>query len=187
MEGSLMKRWLVGGVLLALVLGLATYVVAGPYLAIYGIRTALAEQDTAKLERHVDFPALRVNLRAQVEDYLARRAGPEVSSNLFGAAALSIANQVLGRGVDTLVTPMGITAILQGRSTWKRAIGDTIGGDTYAPAVPAEPLKEAEHRYESLSRFTATVHDADGDPVVFIITRQGLRWRLTDIRLPLQP
>ncbi len=187
MKGSLMKRWLVGGVLLALVLGLATYVVAGPYLAIHGIRTALAEQDTAKLERYVDFPALRVNLRAQVEDYLARRAGPEVSSNLFGAAALSIANQVLGRGVDTLVTPMGIAAILQGRSTWKRAVGDTIDGDTYAPAVPAEPLKEAEHRYESLSRFTATVHDADGDPVVFVITREGLRWRLTDIRLPLQP
>ncbi len=187
MKGSLMKRWLVGGVLLALVVGVATYVVAGPYLAIHGIRTALVEQDTAKLERHVDFPALRVNLRAQVEDYLARKAGPEVSSNLFGAAALSIANQVLGRGVDTLVTPMGIAAILQGRSTWKRAVGDTIGGDTYSPAVPAEPLKHAEHRYESLSRFTATVHDADGDPVVFVITRQGLRWRLTDIRLPLQP
>ncbi len=185
MKGSPMKKWLMGGALLAVVLGLVTYVVAGPYLAIHGIRTALAEQDTAKLERHVDFPALRVNLRAQVEDYIARRAGPEVSSNLLGAAALSIANQVLGRGVDTLVTPMGIAAILQGRATWKRTVGETVGGDTYAPPVPAEPLKDAEHRYESLSRFTATVHDADGDPVVFVITRQGLRWRLTDIRLPL--
>ena len=54
-----------------------------------------------------------------------------------------------------------------------------------APAVPAEPLKHAEHHYESLSRFTATVQDGDGDPIVFVITRQGLRWRLTDIRLPL--
>lgn len=185
MKGSPMKKWLVGGVLLAVVLGMVAYVVAGPYLAIHGIRTALAEQDTAKLERHVDFPALRVNLRAQVEDYLARKAGPEVSSNLFGAAALSIANQVLGRGVDTLVTPMGIAAVLQGRATWKRAIGETVGGDTYAPPVPAEPLKEAEHHYESLSRFTATVHDENGEPVVFVITRRGLRWRLTDIRLPL--
>lgn len=180
-----MKKWLVGGVLLVFLLGLATYVVAGPYLALHGIRTALAEQDTARLQKHVDFPALRVNLRAQVEDSLARRAGPDMSSNLFGAAALSIANQVLGRGVDTLVTPMGIAAILQGRATWKRALGETVGGDTYAPAVPAEPLKDAEHRYESLSRFTATVHDADGDPVVFVLTRQGMRWRLTDIRLPL--
>lgn len=180
-----MKKWLVGGAALAVLLGLATYVVAGPYLAIHGIRTALAEQDTAKLQRHVDFPSLRVNLRAQVEDYLARKAGPEVSSNLFGAAALSIANQVLGRGVDTLVTPMGIAAVLQGRATWKRAIGETVGGDTYAPPVPAEPLEGAAHHYESLSRFTATVHDEQGNPVVLVFTRQGLRWRLTDIRLPL--
>ncbi|MBL8255651.1 MAG: DUF2939 domain-containing protein [Pseudoxanthomonas mexicana] len=180
-----MKKWLAGAALLAVLLGLATYVVAGPYLAIHGIRTALAEQDTTKLQKHVDFPALRVNLRAQVEDYLARKAGPEVSSNLFGAAALSIANQVLGRGVDTLVTPMGIATVLQGRATWKRAIGETVGGDTYAPPVPAEPLKGAEHQYESLSRFTATVHDENGSPIVLVFTRQGLRWRLTDIRLPL--
>ena len=185
MTGSRTKKWLAGGLLLVALVGLAAYVIAGPYLAIHGIRTALAEQDTAKLQKHVDFPAVRVNLRAQVEDYLARKAGPDISSNLFGAAALSIANQVLGRGVDTLVTPMGIAAILQGRATWKRAIGETVGGDTYAPPVPAEPLKHAEHRYESLSRFTATVHDEDGNPVVFVLSRQGLRWRLTDIRLPL--
>ena len=80
---------------------------------------------------------------------------------------------------------MGIAAILEGRATWKRAIGETVGGDTYAPAVPADPLREATHRYESLSRFTATIRDAEGDPVVFVFTRQGLHWRLTDIRLPL--
>ena len=180
-----MKKSLVIGLLLAAVLGLAAYVAAGPYLAIHGIRTALAEQDTGRLQKHVDFAALRVNLRAQVEDALARRAGTDVASSLFGAAALSIANSLLGRGVDTLVTPMGIAAVLEGRATWKRAVGETVGGDTYAPAVPADPLKEATHRYESLSRFTATIHDADGDPLVFVFTRQGLRWRLTDIRLPL--
>lgn len=178
-----MKKWI--ALALVLLLALAGYVAAGPYLAIHGIRTALAEQDTGRLQRHVDFAALRVNLRAQAEDYLARQAGPEVGGNLFGAAALSVANRVLGRGVDTLVTPMGIAAILQGRSTWKRAVGETVGGDTYAPAVPPDPLKEARHRYESLSRFTATVPDAEGQPVVFVFSRQGLRWRLTDIRLPL--
>ncbi len=178
-----MKKWI--ALVLLIVLGLAGYVAAGPYLAIHGIRDALAEQDTAKLERHVDFPALRVNLRAQAEDYLARRAGPEVQSNVFGAFALSVANGALGRSVDTLVTPLGIAALLQGRSMWKQAIGETVGGDTYAPAVPADPLKNAQLRYESASRFTATVHDASGDPIVCVFTRQGLRWRLTDIRLPL--
>ena len=178
-----MKKWIALTVVLLLALG--AYVVAGPYLAINGIREALAEQDTAKLEKHVDFPALRVSLKAQVEDSLARRAGSEVQSNLFGAIALSVAGNLLGSGVDAMVTPLGIGALLQGRSMWKKSIGDTVDGDTYGKPVPADPLKNAEHHYESLSRFTATVHDDDGKPVVFVFQRNGLHWKLADIRLPL--
>jgi len=178
-----MKRIL--ALILLIAVALAGYVVSGPYLAIQGIRAALAEQNTRKLERHVDFPALRVNLRAQLQDQLARRAGVETQSSLLGSIALALAGNAVGAGVDTMVTPLGIGAILQGRSVWKKARGQTVGGDSYAPAVPYDPMREAQHRYESSSRFTATILDEDGDPVVFVFSRQGLRWRLTDIRLPL--
>lgn len=178
-----MKKWIALVVVLLLTLG--GYVLAGPYLAINGIRQALAEQDTGKLERHVDFPALRVNIKAQVEDSLARRAGSDIQSNVFGAIALSAAGNLLGSGVDTMVTPLGIGALLQGRSMWKKSIGETVDGDTYGKPVPADPLKDAEHHYESLSRFTATVRDEDGKPVVFVFKRKGLDWKLADIRLPL--
>lgn len=177
-----MKKWIALAIVLLLALG--GYVAAGPYLAINGIREALAEQDTGKLERHVDFAALRVSIKAQVEDSLARRAG-NVQSNLFGALALSVAGNLLGSGVDAMVTPLGIGALLQGRSMWKKSLGDTVDGDTYGKPVPADPLKDAEHHYESLSRFTATVHDEDGKPVVFVFKRKGLGWKLADIRLPL--
>lgn len=178
-----MKKWI--ALLLVVLLAVVGYVAAGPYLAINGIRAALAEQDTGKLEKHVDFPALRVSIKAQVEDSLARRAGSGIESNLFGALALSVANNLLGSGVDAMVTPLGIGALLQGRSMWKQSIGDTVDGDTYGKPVPADPLKEAEHHYESPSRFTATVRDEDGKPVVFVFKRKGLDWKLADIRLPL--
>lgn len=169
----------------AAMLALAAWVAAGPYLAIHGIRTALAEQDTGRLERHVNFPALRVSLRAQLQDRLAREVGTRTQSSMLGSIALALAGNAVGAGVDTAVTPLGIGALLQGRAVWKKATAQTVGGDTYAPAVPYEPLKDARHRYESPSRFTATLLDEDGDPVVFVFSRQGLRWRLTDIRLPL--
>lgn len=177
-----MKKWI--ALIAVLVLLVAGYVAAGPYLAINGIRQALAEQDTGKLERYVDFPALRVSLKAQMEDKLARRVGSGVQSNLFGAFALSLAGDVLGRGVDTMVTPLGIGALLQGRGMWKKSIGETVDGDTYGKPVPADPLKQAVRRYESPSRFTATIKNEDGDPVVFVFKRNGLRWKLSDIRLP---
>jgi hypothetical protein len=178
-----MKKWIALAVVLLLALG--SYVAAGPYLAIHGIRTALADQDIGKLEKHVDFPALRVSLKAQAEDALARRAGTEIQSNLFGAIAMSVANNMLGAGVDTMVTPLGIGALLQGRSMWKQSVGDTVDGDTYGKPVPADPLKTATHHYESPSRFTATIQNDSGQPVVFVFKRTGLSWKLADIRLPM--
>ena len=177
-----MKKWIALTVVLLLALG--AYVVAGPYLAINGIRTALIEQDTGRLERHVDFPALRVSIKAQMQDKLARRTG-DMQSNLAGAFALSIANNFVGSGVDAMVTPLGIGALLQGRSLWKKSLGETVDGDSYSKAVPVDPLKQAVRRYKSPSRFTATVLDEDGKPMVFVFKRNGLRWKLADIRLPI--
>jgi len=179
-----MKRfwWLLP---LLLLLALGAYVVAGPYLAIRGISRAIEQQDTAALERHVDFPRLRANVKAQLDDYLVRRAGIDAQSSLLGGFALQLAGGLTGAGVDTLVTPMGIGALLQGHQLWKRASGETIDGDTWSRPMPARPLHAARKHFESTSRFTATVQTDSGQPIVFVLDRQGLRWRLTDIRLPL--
>jgi hypothetical protein len=178
-----MKKWI--ALALAVLLALGAYVAAGPYLAINGIRAALAEQDAGRLSRHIDFPALRVSLKAQLEDAMARRLASETQSTLLGAFAASLARNAMGGGVDMMVNPLGIGALMQGHSLWKRSVGDTVGGDTYGRPTPADPLREAVHRYESPSRFTATVLDPQGDPIVFVFRRQGLTWKLADIRLPL--
>lgn len=102
------KRWLLVPVLAILLL--ASYVVAGPYLAIRGISEAVANRDAGQLERHVDFPSLRVNLKAQLDDYLIRQAGSSMQSSLLGGFALQLASGISGAGVDTLVTPLGIGA-----------------------------------------------------------------------------
>ena len=176
-----MKKWIVIAVLV--VVALLGYVAAGPYLAINGIRTALAERDVSALERHVDFPALRVNMKAHLEDYIARRGGGLAESGgLLGAIGLQVASGLGGAAVDAMVTPLGIGALLQGHATWKRASGQTVDGDAYGTPQPLDPLKDARTRYESMSRFTATVTGADGEPVVAVFQRQGLRWRLVDIR-----
>lgn len=178
-----MKKWILG--IAALLVLLAGYVVAGPWLAMRGISQAIEQRDTARLSRHVDFPALRVNLKAQLNDQLVRRAGSDLQSSLLGSALLGVAGGLGGIGVDTMVTPMGIAALLEGHAVWKRAGNDTINGDAWGATTPARPLRDARGSYESPSRFTATVHGDDGSITVFVFTRQGLRWRLTDIRLPL--
>ena len=180
MTSGIKRALIVAGVLAVL---LFAYVVAGPYLAINGIRTALGERDVGALERHIDFPALRVNMKAHVEDYIVRQGGEIAESGgLLGAIGLQVASGLGGAAVDTVVTPLGLGALLQGHATWKRATGQTVDGDAYGDPQPMDPLKDAKLRYESASRFTATAPGADGEPVVAVFQRQGLRWRLVDIR-----
>lgn len=187
-----MKKWL--WLAAALLVALLAYVGAGPYLTMHAIRSAVEKQDAAALSRQVDFPALRTSLKAQLTDKLVREAGPDVQTSALGSIGLTIASSLIGGSVDTMVTPTGLGALMEGRKVWKR-IGDGLAPSAPPPpaeeadstAVPAtpRPFDGAKYRYESLSRFTATVHDDSGLPIVFVMTRDGLRWKLSDIRLPL--
>ncbi|MCL7713970.1 DUF2939 domain-containing protein [Stenotrophomonas mori] len=179
-----MSRRTLPAIAAALLAVLVAYVAAGPWMAMRGIGQAIERRDVARLSRHVDFPTLRLNLKAHLDDELVRRAGSDLQSSRFGALALAMAGQLGGAGVDLMVTPAGIAALLQGHVVWQRATGTTADGDTWGSPAPARPLQGARGRYESLSRFTASRPLDDGGTVVFVLTRQGLRWRLTDIDLP---
>lgn len=177
-----MRKWLVLAVLLlAALLG---YVAAGPWLTMTAIGKAVREENHAALARHVDFPPLRASLKAQFGDRLARSVGIERQTGLLGALGMTVANELAGGAVDLMVTPYGLGALMEGRKVWNRASGlpppRTEAGATARP----DPWRNAQRRYESTSRFTATVHTDDGAPVVFVLTRKGLRWKLSDIRLP---
>ncbi|MDR7134484.1 hypothetical protein J2X06_001668 [Lysobacter niastensis] len=178
-----MKKWF--ALLVIALLAALGWLAAGPFMTVNAIREAIQAEDTAALSEHIDFPVLRQNLRAQVEDHLARRAGPDMQNNPWAAIALGLANSAIGGTVDALATPAGIGAVLQGRVLLHRLSGSGIDrNDSLAHTAPPDPLRDARYRFESPSRFTATVHSGDGDPVVFVLHRRGLRWKLDDIRLP---
>lgn len=176
-----MKK-LIALVLVAL-LALAAYVAAGPFLTARSITDAVQRGDMRSLERDVDFPLVRSSIKAQLEDYLTRRMGDPGTDDRLRALGRQVTASMTGGVVDALATPAGIGAILQGRSVIRRAMGYPVES-SQAPAERFDPLRGAAYRFESASRFTATVQNADGVPVVFVFTRDGLRWRITDVRLP---
>lgn len=171
-------------ILVAVLLAIAAALAAGPFLTINAIRTAVQEQDAAELSEHIDFPALRTSFRQQLDDYLARRAGPEMQGSLFGAMGLRMASSAAGGLVDAMASPAGLAAVLEGRGFLHR-IGSFGENDRAGPPLPPpDPLKDAKYAFESPSRFTATILNRDAQPVVFVLTREGLRWKVTDVRLP---
>jgi len=178
-----MKKWL--ALILVLFVLAAGWMAAGPFLAINGIRQAVKAQDAAALSEYIDFPAVRTSLKQQIDDYVVRRAGADVQASLLGSFALRLASGATGGLVDAMATPAGLAAVMEGRNFWHRLAGERSGGNAYATAPPRDPLEGASYRYETPSRFTATLPNADGDPVVFVLTRHGFAWRVTEVRLPL--
>ena len=181
-----MKKWI--ALVVAALIAIAVYVGAGPYLTVRAIRIAVKEQDTAALAKQIDFPALRASLKAQMIDAMVREAGADVQANPIGAFALTVATGVVNGVADAMVTPTGLAGVMEGRRLWRNT-RDSFNRpqvDANGEPLPApEPLHDARYRYESMSRFTATVDDESGKPIVFVLRRNGLQWKLADIRLPL--
>ncbi len=175
-----MKKWIVAAVVVVVLL--LAYTAAGPFLAIRGIHAAVEARDRDKLERYVDFPTLRANVRAKVAKRLlsaatapsGRVVGDDLGRNLIG--------EISDHAVDAMVSPAGIAVLLEGRALAQRMVGTGPGIGEKDDA--ADPLRDAKKRFESPSRFTATVSSADGRPVVFVFERTWLSWKLADIRLP---
>lgn len=160
----------------------AAWLAAGPWLTIRAMRAAIEADDAAALAAQVDFPALRASLKRQFADRIVRAAGPDAQSTVLGAIAIRAATGAGSLAVDALANPLGLTALVQGRSAWRAAVGDIAPPDPSQPEP--RPFEGAEYRYESLSRFTATVPDDAGRPVVFVLGRRGMHWKLVDVRLP---
>lgn len=184
-----MKKWI--ALVLVLVALLVAWVAAGPYMTIRAIRSAVQTQDAGELAEQIDFPTLRASLKAQLIDAMVREAGPDVQSNVFGALALTMGTGVVNGVVDGMVNPAGLSAVMQGRRAWRNA-NDSFSrppldaqGEPLPAAHERPVLHDAVMRYESTTRFTATIEDEAGRPIVFVLRRDGLRWRLADIRLPL--
>lgn len=177
------KRLLI--LLVIALLALAAWIAAGPYLAMHGIRESVESRDVTRLERYVDYPTLRKNVKAQIEDRIAREIGQRMGPQAVGTMASGVAGMLSDSAVDAMVSPAGIAVLLQGHALVQRASGniDQTQGVTAGPK-PFDPLKDAKTRFESPSRFVATVRSAEGKPVDFVFARQGLRWRVVDIVLP---
>jgi hypothetical protein len=163
-----------------------------PFLAMQALKGAARSHDPVRLERIVDFPAVRDSLKSQFNAAFAGRlqSDPALRNNPFAGFAMLIAPVIVERAVDSLVTPDGIAAMVESGTPPKAG----PAAPKAAPSASAPPAARREERarlsyaYEDLDTFKVTsASRTDPDARVdFVFRRSGLvRWRLTRIGLPL--
>lgn len=152
--------------------------IAYPYWALLRLEQALLANNAEKLEKIVDFPAIRAGMKKQIEGGLlekSQKLGEKrpILGDIGEALTRALGSSIVGGTVDSLVTP---ETILNNPTVVEHREKDEGFRDFLTYAFFASP-----------TRFTVDVKDpkrADAPTLTGTLTLNGARWRLTHIELP---
>jgi Protein of unknown function (DUF2939) len=179
--GLKQRYLLIGGVVGAFFCGGALY--ASPYLTLYQMYQAVEHHDTQGISNHVNFPALResvkANLQSVVEQETQKQDNPlmGILGKILGSGVL---NPVMDTAIGTIVTPEGVAALLEGQ---RLQLG---GGQEQAQFSEKAASVDVNPHYESFNQFVVSVKPKgeDTEPVELILSREFLDWKVSGVRLP---
>ena len=162
------------------VIGVAATAYASPYYALHQIKTALAERNAEALAEHVDFPALRASVKAQLETSMARSIEATAGSgNPLAALGQSIASAMLGKMVDTMVSPAGVVALVN-----KSAVSPQASDTADAPADGARKKADYSAGYAGVNTFVVRAKDGNAQEGALVLQRHGVwGWKLSSIEI----
>ncbi len=174
-----MKKFLFAVLGLCIVAAIAGYI-ASPYFVFHQLQRAAAAGDRDGLEATVDFPAVREDFKAQLNAaFMAKmQSDPGMKDNPFAAVGLLLVPAVIGRLIDSYITPQGL-ALMVAKARTPRQSERPSGGERGHVST--------QYGYVSLDRFQAVVsNDAEpGQSLNFVLERRGLfSWKLIRIALP---
>ena len=173
-----MKKITIAAAVAAIAIVATAYM--SPYYALRQIKTALAERDAEALAGHVDFPALRASVKAQLEASMARSIEATAGSgNPLAALGQSIASAMLGKMVDTMVSPAGVVALVNKSAVSPQA---DANGDASADGAPKKAGYSAG--YTGLNTFVVRAKDGNAQDGALVLQRHGVwDWKLSAIEI----
>jgi hypothetical protein len=179
---------ILGGLIVLVLVALAAAYVASPIYAFHQLKDAAETGDRERLEALVDFPAVKDDLKRQVDSGATKLARRAQGVGYPIAAVLGAVGAALGdKAVDKLVTPDAISAMVQYGETPREHRKDAAKPSASSDEGAGPGPTRVRFAYLSPDRFRARVAPASEPThgIDLILGRQGLfSWRLEAIELP---
>jgi hypothetical protein len=140
---------------------------------------ALAARDAAGVSACVDFPKVRESIKKQVAKGVSQRSKTVFADNPIASLAASLATNLSDTLVDSLVTPKGLEQLVAGDNVLSEFAGSSENRSTVASTA----IESARYSFQSLSEFTVTLEPKPNVLVTLVLTREGLSWKIVEIRL----
>ncbi|WP_226412463.1 DUF2939 domain-containing protein [Synechococcus sp. MU1642] len=176
------------------------YAFASPWIALRDLTQAFKDQDTRKIEKLVDFPELREDIKITAKAAVTKSAAIELEGNPFAAMGIMMANAIVDPIIDQVISPAGLQLFFFDRemsigtdeaskdigSIAKHLIfvGDSSDTNREMDVVQSIQVKS---EYVGINEFEVQVSDSDipNESVSFYMRRKGLGdWKVNGIRLP---
>ena len=176
------------------------YAFASPWLALKDLTQAFEDQDIRKIEKLVDFPEVREDIKVTARAAMMKSAAIELEGNPFAAMGIMMANAIVDPIIDQVISPAGLQLLFSAREV----SGDTDGlpenidaiardlipsgdGGEASSGVDAAQSIEVKTEYVGINEFEVQVRNADmfNESVSFYMRREGLGgWKVNGIRVP---
>jgi hypothetical protein len=176
-------------------LGLIAFLVwfyFAPYLVLHSMKSAMDAKDASKLALHVNFSAIKDNLKASFNDKITAQTAQNKSGNPFASAGAAFATAAVGPMVEAMVTPENLALVLQSAQALNGKQDASKDAAANGKPTSTEADNDMSMAYESFNRFAVTVTKkgekdaADQPPLGLVLHRENLfSWRLSALRLPL--
>jgi hypothetical protein len=177
-----MKKSLIVGVAVGAVVLFGLVWAAAPVLAAQALIRAAKAGDEKKIERLVDFPALRQSLKDELTAELAAqmRHDPRVAESGLGGLGLILAPMLVSGAVDAVVTPEVVARMV----TTAEAPDPTVRDQPEPGDAADEDDIHQAWGYRDLNAFAVTLTDRDhpDQRLALILERRGLfEWKLAAV------
>jgi hypothetical protein len=176
----------VKAILGALVVGVVAYGVAAPYITVYQIKEAAEKRDAVALSEHIDFPSVRQSLKDQMNASIAQKIGSDqaMQDSFLGSLGKQVGGLFVDKVVEVYVTPSGIRQLMLGEKPKVLEVEVPAAESGEKPEPSEKPLSHSSMRYVSLDRFVVYHKNKAGKEAQFVLHRQGIQWKLSEIVLP---
>lgn len=168
-----MRKPYIPVILGGMVLLAAAWFVAAPHLTLRGLQAAARSGDPEQIDKYVDFPTVRENLKADLKAAFLKQMESE-ADNPFAGLGLMLGNAMVDNLVDSFVSSSGMAAIARGH---KPSVDER--GRVEAP----RDTKDFVVDRRGLNEFAVQFKDAESQSPTLIFRREGLRWELKRLDL----
>lgn len=177
-----MNKKLIGAIIAVVIVLVGGYYYASPYLVLNSIKNAAQAGDSEKVSAYMDYPSVRQSFKDQMNAYMVKEMASK-ETNGWEALGTMIATTMVDKMVDAVVTPEGMTLMLQGKD-----FKDSLKPYTEQSSNQTISQEKLDYstRYLSMNMFEVTLKNPNNEKQLKIIMeRDGLSWKVKKFVIPM--